>query len=252
VSSDAQFADLYPEVAAVGSLAAALEAAAARGGRSLGAVPPAPPDTPLHSATVPSLTGWRDNLSVSAIGAQRCYRIGGWGLGMCLIVGDTDDLGEVVEAAYGWRTGVPLHDLRRSVPFVRLTHRGEVVEQGPAAVVTAEWRMVRQRAEEGDHPRHRELVETAYREPKLRQLYPYTTHQVLSFSTTTGYPFSPSPVSLTAWGPSTSFYRVWVAGGVAVGDVSTAEDAVALAVMHLPADIGPASAGSYADDGPTP
>lgn len=252
MGNEAQFADVYPEVAAAGSLAAVLEVAAARRGWSLAAVPPAPPETPLHWATVPSLTDWRDNLAVSAIGAQRCYRIEGWGLGMCLVAGGTDDLGDVVEAAYSWRTGVPLHDLRRSVPFVRLTHRGEVVEQGPAAVVTAEWRVVRQRAEGDGHERHRELVEAAYREPKLRQLYPYTTHQVLSFSITTGYPFSPSPVSLTAWGPSTSFYRVWAVGGVTVGDVPTAEEAVALAVRHLPANVGPARAGSYADTGSNP
>ena len=242
MGSDATFADAFPDVAAVGSLAAALEAAAAGRGLSLAAAPPAPPDTPLKRAIVPSLIGWRDDLSVSAIGTQRRFRIEGWGLGMCLIAGGTDDLGDVAEAAYRWRTGVPLHDIRRSVPFVQLTHRGEVVEQGPASVVAAEWQAVRQRADDSADPRHRALVEAAYREPMLRQLYPHTNHQVLNFSTTTGWPFPPSPVSLAAFSEP-PIYRVWKVG-VTVGDVPTAEEAVALAITHLPPDIGPARAGA--------
>lgn len=141
---------------------------------------------------------------------------------------------------------MPLHDIGRSVPFVRLTPRGEVAEQGPAHVVTAEWQQVRHRAEQADAPNHRALVEAAYNEPKLRQLYPYTSHHVLNFSTTTGYPFSPSPVSLTAF-DGHSNYRVWKRGGVILGETPTAKEAVALAVAHLPADLGPAVAGPYAD-----
>ncbi|MEH0932658.1 DUF6193 family natural product biosynthesis protein [Micromonospora sp. CPCC 205558] len=241
--SDPTVEDLYPEVAAAGSLAAALDAVAARHGLSLGTVRALDGSSPLTSASVPSDSSARDDLTVSASTGERCFKFEGWGQGILLIVGDTDDLVGVVRTAHDWRAGTPLHDIRRSVPFVALTRRGEVVEQGPAAVVAAEWRWLRQRTEEADWPNHTALIEAAYNEPRLRQLYPYTSHSVLNFSTTTGYPFSPSPVSLSAHG-SPSNFRVWGRNEV-IGETATATEAVALAVAHLPAGLGPAVAGRY-------
>ncbi|MET7375107.1 DUF6193 family natural product biosynthesis protein [Micromonospora arida] len=235
--------DLYPEVAAAGSLAAALDAIAVQYGLSLGTVRALDSSSPLTSASVPGESSVRDDLTVSASTDERRFRLGGWGQGIHLIVGDTDDLVGVVRAAHGWRAGTPLHDIRRSVPFVVLTRRGEVVEQGPAGVVAAEWQWLRQRTEEADWPNHTALIEAAYNEPRLRQLYPYTSHSVLNFSTTTGYPFSPTLVSLSAHS-SRSNFRVWGRREV-LGETATATEAVALAVAHLPADLGPAVAGRY-------
>jgi hypothetical protein len=245
MSTDSDLARHYPDAVALGSLAAAIEAAAARRRRPLGAVRPSD-GAPLTTALVASTTESRRELAVTAARTERRFRIEGWGLGIWLVVGDTDDLDEVVEAAHLWRAGEPLHDIRRSVPFVRLTARGEVAEQGPEQVVTAEWQRLRQSAAQADRPNHQALVESAYREPSLRRLYPYTSHEVLNFSTTTGYPFPPSPVSLTAFVDDAS-YRVWKRGGVMIGDTATAEEAVALAVAHLPADLGPAASGTYTD-----
>ncbi|MFI6235238.1 DUF6193 family natural product biosynthesis protein [Micromonospora sp. NPDC050784] len=241
--SDPTVEDLYPEVAAAGSLAAVLDAVAARHGLSLGAVRALDGSSPLTSAGVPSESSVRDDLTVSAGIGERHLRFEGWGQGIQLIVGNTDDLVGVVRTAHDWRAGTPLHDIRRSLPFVVLTRRGDVVEEGPAAVVAAEWQWLRQRTEEADWPHHTALVEAAYNEPRLRQLYPYTSHSVLNFSTTTGYPFSPSPVSLSGHG-SRSNFRVWGRREV-VGETATAAEAVALAVAHLPTDLGPAVAGRY-------
>ncbi|MGC4768009.1 DUF6193 family natural product biosynthesis protein [Micromonospora sp. DT44] len=235
--------DLYAEVAASGSLAAALDAVAVQHGLSLGGVHALETSSPLTSAVVPSGVAVRDDLAVIASTDERRFGIGGWGQGIQLIAGDSGDLVEVVRAAHSWRAGVPLHDIRRTVPFVALTRRGEVVEQGPAQVVAAEWQWLRQRAGETDWPNYRALIEAAYNEPRLRQLYPYTSHSVLNFSATTGYPFSPSPVSLSAHGSRSNFR---VSGRAEVlGETATATEAVTLAVAHVPADLGPAVAGKY-------
>ncbi|WP_208646737.1 DUF6193 family natural product biosynthesis protein [Micromonospora noduli] len=233
--------DLYPEVVAAGRLATSLDAVAADHGLSLGSARTSEWSSPLTWASVPSGSPVRDDLTVSASTDERRFSIEGWGQGIQLVAGTTDDLVEVVRAAHNWRSGMPLHGIRRSVPFVMLTRRGEVVELGPARVVAAEWQWLRQRADETDRPSHRALIEAAYDEPRLRQLYPYMSHSVLNFSTTTGYPFSPSPVSLGALGSHSNF-RVWGRSEV-LGETATAAEAVAVAVSHFPADLGPAVAG---------
>ncbi|WP_433319542.1 DUF6193 family natural product biosynthesis protein [Micromonospora sp. CA-269861] len=235
--------DLYPEVLAAGSLAASLDAVAADHGLSLGSVRALEWSSPLTWASVLSGSSVRDDLTVSASTDERRFRIEGWGQGIQLIAGTTGDLVEVVRAAHDWRAGMPLHGIRRSVPFVMLTRRGEVVEHGPARVVAAEWQWLRQRSEEIDQPHYQALIEAAYNEPRLRQLYPYTSHSVLNFSTTTGYPFSPSPVSLGALGSHSNF-RVWARSDL-LCETATATEAVAVAVAHLSADLGPAVAGRY-------
>jgi hypothetical protein len=236
----------HPDVMAAGSLAAAIEAAADRLGRPAGSVLPTE-HAPLTSASVHGESASRGRLSVGTDSALRGFRVEGWGGGICLLVGDLDELGDVVEVVRLWRDGTPLRDIERLVPSVELTSRGAVFDQGPEHVVAGEWQRVRQGTPGGDDTNLHALVEAAYREPRLRRLYPYTSHEVLNFSTTTGYPFSPSPVSLTAYGEGK--FRVWNAAGAVLGDTATAEEAVALGVAHLPADLGPAVAGSYHEPG---
>jgi hypothetical protein len=67
-------------------------------------------------------------------------------------------------------------------------------------------------------------------------------HWLLSFSTHTGFPFSPGP---TVWAGSLEMpYKVWQ-GNSPTTETVTAEQAVALAVGLLPDDVGPAVAGPY-------
>jgi hypothetical protein len=140
-----------------------------------------------------------------------------------------------------------LRDIQRSAPFVDLTYLAEAAERGPADVVTAQWRWLREDAEDRGWPEYRALIEAAYAEPKLRQLYPYTSHWSLRFSTTTGFRFSPDAVCLEAVYADRRRYRVradWHDAAV-LGETATAEEAVSLAVSHLPAGLGPAVAGAY-------
>ncbi|WP_436777347.1 DUF6193 family natural product biosynthesis protein [Yinghuangia sp. YIM S09857] len=182
------YATLYPDVAAFGSLAAALRAAA---DGVLASVLVASPDgDPLGLATVACTQPHRGRLLVSAWVRERTWSIRGSDAfeGMPLIDGTTDDLAQVARAARAWHDGVPLDDIPRVAPFVHLTGRVEVPDNDPLRLTQAEWRHTRREAAELEHawqPRYRELIEAAYAAPALRALYPFTSHWALRFSTTT-------------------------------------------------------------------
>jgi hypothetical protein len=236
-------ADLYPDVATRGGLAAALETVAAERGLVLGEVE-RNERQPLYYASVSSATPLRQSLGVAAGAVERCWVITGWGQGIWLISGSTEDLVDVARAAQLWRQGVPLRDIRQAVPFVKLTRLAEAAEQGPAQVVAIQWQLLREAAEQAPWPEQLALIDAAYAEPKLRQLYPYTSHWTLRFSTTTGYPFSPEAVCIEATRNGQFEVKTsW--NGAAFARTTTAEEAVALVVDHLPSDVGPATAGAY-------
>ncbi|GGQ87345.1 DUF6193 family natural product biosynthesis protein [Couchioplanes azureus] len=235
-------ADLYPDVAAMGSLAAALQAAAAEHGLSLGQVV-ADERQPLYYAGVTSATPLRKDLGVTAGAVERCWVITGWGQGIWLIGGSTQHLTDVARAAQLWRDGVPLRDIEQAVPFVELPRLAEAAEQGPAQVVATQWQLLREAADQAPWPEYRELLDAAYAEPKLRQLYPYTSHWALKFSTTTGYPFSPNAVCVETQNGQFVVRTSW--DGVVLGQPTTAEEAVSLVLSRLPSDVGPATAGPY-------
>ncbi|GAA1382052.1 hypothetical protein GCM10009661_59660 [Catellatospora chokoriensis] len=172
--------------------------------------------------------------------------INGWGQGIWMVSGSTDDLAEVIKAAVAWRDGVPLSEIGHVAPFVKVTQRGAAAEKGPEHVVAGEWAGLLQHAETAGWPEFRALVMAAHAEPKLRQLYPYTSHWLLGFSTTTGYPFSPTMVCLAV--SSESRYGAYGPGRSVLGEAATAEEAVRIAANHLPADLGPAVAGPYPED----
>jgi hypothetical protein len=236
-------AELYPDVAAIGSLAAALQVVAAERGLELGQVV-AGEKRPITSALIMSAAPGREALAVNAGADERCWVISGWGQGISLVSGTTQDLAEVARAACLWRAGSALREIERCVPFVQLTRLALAAEEGPEHVVSTQWQSLLDQARTADSPEHLQLVEAAYAEPKLRQLYPYTSHRTLRFSTTTGYPFSPDLVSLQARNGKPYLVRkTWM--GDALGETATAQEAVALAARFLPGDLGPAVAGRY-------
>ncbi|WP_246886108.1 DUF6193 family natural product biosynthesis protein [Streptomyces sp. GESEQ-4] len=106
------------------------------------------------------------------------------------------------------------------------------------AIVAASWQKVR------DDGRVRaELLDLAYAEPRLRQLFVWTGMAELHFSRCTrgrwtwDIPFILSEYGGTycVWGPSRN---------ESVGRVATAEEAVALVVERLPEGCGPAFVGT--------
>lgn len=227
----------------MGSLAAALRAVAAAKGLVLGQVI-THAEKPLQYAGVTSATPLRNQLDINAGSTRRCWGITGWGQGVWMIGGSTQQLVDVARAAQLWREGIPLRDIRQAVPFVELTRLAEAAEQGPEQLVAAQWQWLREDAEQANWPEHQALVEAAHAEPRLRQLYPYTSHWSLRFSTTTGFPFSPDAVCLEATLNGLFIAKTSFRGAV-LGQTGTAEEAVSIAVGHLAGDPGPATAGSY-------
>ncbi|MET8331822.1 DUF6193 family natural product biosynthesis protein [Streptomyces sp. NPDC005181] len=143
-----------------------------------------------------------------------------------------------------WGKGRSLRELRADLPFLHSSERAEAHERGPDAVVELQWRTMREQAAEApDFPEFGELVEAAHAEPRLRQLYVFSSHWTLGFSSCTEYPFR-DEVAI-APSPNGSLYRVMMhPHSGALGEAATAQKAVALAVSHLPTGLGPAVVGT--------
>ncbi|MEU7011870.1 DUF6193 family natural product biosynthesis protein [Streptomyces sp. NPDC046332] len=106
------------------------------------------------------------------------------------------------------------------------------------AVVEAGWQAVR------DDGRVRPaLLEAAYAEPRLRQLFPWTGMGELHFSRCTEQRWTWDIPYIQLAGDGT----YWVSGPLrseTVGPAATAQDAIAMVVQHLPAGCGPAFVGT--------
>ncbi|MEU7867379.1 DUF6193 family natural product biosynthesis protein [Dactylosporangium sp. NPDC049140] len=236
---------LYPDVAARGSLAAALQALGAEQGLTLAVT--ATESDPLRHALVPSATPGREELVVGAWHFERRWSITGAGTGngsgrsKLLIQGDTQDLGAVARAAQAWRDGVPLPEIDRMVSFVELTGRYEVPDDSPAHLVASEWGYMLKDAQDADWPEYLALIKAAHAEPDLRQLYPYTSHWSLRFSAPARPAFA-DPVCLEASRGGAYTVRAYWMGPV-LAKVATAAEAVSIAVRHLRTAPGPAVPG---------
>ncbi|MFI5867307.1 DUF6193 family natural product biosynthesis protein [Streptomyces sp. NPDC051546] len=238
--------DLYPDLAAVGSLAAALELLAADLGIDLTVVPQ-DGGSPVAAGIASSVPG-RGPLSVYIGADERWFGVSGWGQGIELITGATSSLADVVRAGAAWGQGRSLRELRAGLSFLRSSERAEAHERGPAAVVELQWRTMREQAVGApDFPAFGALVEAAHAEPKLRQLYAFSSHWTLGFSSCTGFPFHVE----IAIAPShnDSPYRVMKHPySVVIEEAATAEEAVASAASHLPTGLGPAVTGTAERD----
>jgi hypothetical protein len=234
---------LYPELAAHGQLATALQAAAAGMDADVGVVAPDESD-PRRWALVDSRLPDRKPLGIGIGAVERWFLITGWSRGVQLLSGATPDLGEVVRAAAGWRRGASLDQIQAAASFVEVSSLARAHECGPAEAVAEQWRLLRASWNSEDQFRFvAEIIEAAYAAPALRQLFPYTSHAAFCLSTCTGYPYSddiPPIVPRDGGGyvllnPST---------GAAITEVDDAESAVAALLAHLPANVGPAVAGT--------
>ncbi|WP_405803511.1 DUF6193 family natural product biosynthesis protein [Streptomyces sp. NBC_00210] len=238
--------DLYPDLAAAGSLTAALEQLAAELGVDLMVVPHEG-GSPVTAGIASSVPG-RKPLSVYIGASSRWFSVSGWGQGIELVTGATPDLADVVRAGVAWGQGCGLRELRAELPFLHSSERAEAHERGPAAVVELQWRKMREQAAEApDFPEFGTLVEAAHANPRLRQLYVYSSHWTLGFSSCTGFPFRNEVAIVPAHNGSP--YRVMKhLHANTIDETATVEDAVALAVSHLPAGLGPAVAGTAERD----
>lgn len=160
---------------------------------------------------------------------------------MPILHGATPELPVLVKAAAGWRTGVTLREIERMAPCIEISELDEAHERGPAEAVQARWNLERGMSDDGPDG-FKDLLEAAYAEPKLRQLYPLSSHWTLHFSRSTGYarlrdvPFV-DPIS-------GGRYRINATTGDVIGEADTAQQAVAMVVAALPPSCGPATVGT--------
>ncbi|MFF6783561.1 DUF6193 family natural product biosynthesis protein [Streptomyces sp. NPDC012510] len=239
---------LYPDVAAHGSLSAALRAVAREGflaGEGFFSAPVgSSADDPLRHAAVESTLPHRNALIVNSWTWKRRWSIRGEESyqGMALVQGATEDLTQVARAAQAWHDGVALGDIRRTAPFVELTGRFEVPDNDPLRLTESEWRHLRTEADTLESPgeAYRALVEAAYAEPALRALYPFTSHWTLRFSTTTRRRRL-SDVGLCLFAHDVDRYTVGenLTNDSVFARATTAREAVAAAVRHLRPGLGP-------------
>lgn len=112
----------------------------------------------------------------------------------------------------------------------------DVSAQGEA-IVEAGWRAVR-----ADGRVREELIEVAYAQPRLRQLFPRTGMSELHFSRCTGHRWTWDIPYIRPAAEGT----YWVSGPLRsqeVGPAATAAQAVAMVVERLPPGCGPAFVG---------
>ena len=236
---------LYPDIAARGSLGAALQAAADEAGLSVSFT--VSESDPLTATSVVSRLPHRNPLGIGAAAVGRWWSI--WGAdsfqGLAVIDGRTTDLIELARAAYAWHVGAALDEVHDAAPFVHLTGRFEVPDNDPAQLAESEWRHLLTQARELEYagaPAYRALVEAAYSEPALRALYPFTSHFSLRFSSATRPHLAVIPVSLNIGEDKGYEVSVPHMGGV-VAETATAQAAVSTAVEYLPPRLGPVTPG---------
>ncbi|MEU9315042.1 DUF6193 family natural product biosynthesis protein [Streptomyces sp. NPDC048295] len=218
-----------------GSLAAALQAAAADQGMSL-PLSVAPSD-PLRHATITSVVPHRHSSYIAAWHHERNWAIWGSSNNRLMICGNTKDIRALPQVIRGWAEGASLDEIRQAATFDLLTGRFEVPDNNPADVIASEWQWLLKDADHADWPQYQVLIQSAHAEPKLRRLYPFTSHWALSFSNTPDYPFPPPFVSIDSPRGSGDYtIREWW-NGPALHHVTTAAEAIAIAVGRIPGDL---------------
>lgn len=123
--------------------------------------------------------------------------------------------------------------------------------RGPASAVEAKWEWTARswkwsaeyavvRSPSRVYPRIVELVAAARAVPELRRLYPFTSHMILKFSSTTTIPYE---VRLPSVEPmADGRFRVR-RGGEVLGEFGSTGEALALVLAHAPPGLGPAVRG---------
>lgn len=237
-------AAFYPDIAAHGSVAALLRAAAA--GR-LADESVMPDGTDPLRARVACTLSWREPLLIIAVSYRRGWLIMGSDSfqKLPLIDGRTDDPSEVAQAAVAWHDGAPLDAICAAAPFVHRSGRYEVPDRDPVRLADSEWQSLRRDAAAMgvDWKAHQQaLIEAAYANPVLRSLYPFTSHWALRFSTTTRPDMTIVDPCVAA--RSNGTYSVGDHRSDVPDHFPTAEEAVAEAVRRLPCGLGPVTLGA--------
>ncbi|MFJ2955718.1 DUF6193 family natural product biosynthesis protein [Streptomyces sp. NPDC087270] len=234
--------ELYPEVAAAGSLAAALSQCAAKHALDLGDVRSSSDGSSLTFAWVASRNPQLGGFSVNLGSVERVFIVSAGGRGVTLTHGSTDDLEQVAAAAAAWHDGVGLVELQATTPFLEVGALALAHERGPEYAVAEKWRVYL----EEDPYVDLEMMRAANAEPRLRALFPYTSHRALGFSRCTGWPFSRDMAAIEPLGDGRYALRHHAEEFRAAPNY-TAQEAAALVVSRMAKTWGQAVAGTEHD-----
>ncbi|MGV9294771.1 DUF6193 family natural product biosynthesis protein [Amycolatopsis sp. NPDC003676] len=168
---------LYPDIAEASSFQIALQREFDRAGHDL-------------EARLLSSPGWRDvaavvhdedrSVDVGMGSEERVFALQFWASGVQLAHGSTADLAAVAESIRIWLSGVPVRQLNAACPFAEFSPWSEACERGEGIEFTWQqhlanpWQAARLRALHS-------FLAAAARQPRLRALYPFTSHDNLSF-----------------------------------------------------------------------
>ncbi|WP_369125352.1 DUF6193 family natural product biosynthesis protein [Catenulispora pinisilvae] len=108
---------------------------------------------------------------------------------------------------------------------------------------------MRTEADEADWPEYQELIEAAYAEPALRALYPFTSHWTLRFGTSTRPCLKAFPPCLAAPRCEGRYTVSAHFMGEVITEVTTADEAVAVLMRHIPSSLGPVTFGAAPQNG---
>ena len=180
---------------------------------------------------------------------ERLFMPDFWDHGVCVANAKSGDLEGIALAVDRWVTGevLSIFDLAKQFPFVEPEARARSHENGTE--VDDRWSAYLEggglRSLHEDLP---ELVRVASQEPKLRQLFPYTSMRSLCFSRCTGYPFTRDTPWFTPVGD-----RRFQLHGVSKADdgrppEGSAEEVVRRAAESIPDTVGPAWIGTADDE----
>lgn len=233
--------ELYPDLVAAGSLAAALAQCAADNRLDIGEIRTSHGSS-LIAAGVGSRNPRLDGFGVNLGAVERVFIVAAWGEGVNLTNGSTGDLTALTVAAAAWHAGVSLGELHDAAPFLEISALALAHERSPEDAVAEKWRRYLDSGQRLDL----EMIRAAHAEPRLRMLFPSTSHGSLHFSRCTGWPFSRDVSAIYPLGNGR--YTVHHRGEEFSLEPSyTAQEAAVSVVSRMPASWGPAVAGTEHD-----
>jgi len=227
--------ELYPDPIEQGGLANALQAAMCKVGSSL-CVSELDKSVPVVYARVES----GERFSQIYIGAKtRMFSFDFWNRGVSLAHGATPEIQDMARAIDKWiASGCSTGELVSAFRFVQVKSTAAAYERGEEV----EMRWQQYLSSLGDQfPELTDFVSAASVEPKLRQLFPFTSLNRFCFSRCTGYPFTHDIPRVVPLGQGQ--YKVIGSNGELLGRGNAAQ-AVTLVVAALPLNCGPAVSGT--------
>ncbi|WP_127502797.1 DUF6193 family natural product biosynthesis protein [Actinoplanes solisilvae] len=184
---------------------------------------------------------------------DRAFGLDFWTPGFQMARGLTADLHEAAAAISVFLKGARLRQLQEAWPFVSFSPYAEAFERGEAEAIAFQWVRLLDPPPRARHLHGlRDFLIAASTEPRLRELYVFTSHYDLGFRRSV--PFGQSPV--LAWVRPVGEGRYRIAGAdrrhLETAGPAPAQESVALvlAAMDLGAPATQSSDGVRHDEGP--